>query len=68
MLTSRLLSARLSLWTMPGRSKTLSRDGQMTDAEIEPLIERLGEKKRALDEVRDFSWARQALKELQGGK
>jgi NitT/TauT family transport system substrate-binding protein len=48
--------------------KTLSRDGQMTDAETEALIDRLGDKKRPLDEVRDFTWARQALKELQGGK
>jgi NitT/TauT family transport system substrate-binding protein len=45
--------------------KTLTRDGQMTDAEIETLINRLGEKKRSLDEVRDFTLARQALKELQ---
>ncbi|HWO40819.1 MAG TPA: ABC transporter substrate-binding protein [Candidatus Eisenbacteria bacterium] len=44
--------------------KTLARDGQMSDAEIEHLIERLGEKKRPLDEVRDFSHVRQALKEL----
>jgi hypothetical protein len=36
----------------------------MTDAEIEALINRVGEKKRPLDEVRDFSFARQALKEL----
>ncbi|HTN70315.1 MAG TPA: ABC transporter substrate-binding protein, partial [Methylomirabilota bacterium] len=45
--------------------KTLARDGQMTDAEVESLINRLGEKKRPLDEVRDFSYARQAMKELQ---
>ena len=45
--------------------KTLARDGQMTDAEVESLIERLAEKKRPLDEVRDFSLARQAMKELQ---
>ncbi len=44
--------------------KALSKDGQMTDAEMESLIERLGEKKRPLDEVRDFSHVRQALKEL----
>jgi NitT/TauT family transport system substrate-binding protein len=48
--------------------KTLSRDGQMTDAETDALIERLGDKKRPLDEVRDFTYARQALKELPGGK
>ena len=45
--------------------KTLARDGQMTDAEVESLINRLGEKKRPLEEVRDFSYARQAMKELQ---
>lgn len=47
--------------------KTLSRDGQMTDAELNALIDRLGDKKRPLDEVRDFSFARQALKELEAG-
>ena len=36
----------------------------MTDAEINAIIERLGEKKRPLDEVRDFSFARDAFKEL----
>jgi NitT/TauT family transport system substrate-binding protein len=45
--------------------KTLSRDGILTDAEIEAVIARVGEKKRPLDEVRDFSFARQALKELE---
>jgi len=44
--------------------KTLNRDGTMTDAEINAIIERVGEKKRPLDEVRDFSFARAALKEL----
>jgi NitT/TauT family transport system substrate-binding protein len=44
--------------------KTLNRDGTMTDAEIEAIIERVGEKKRPLNEVRDFSFARDALKEL----
>jgi NitT/TauT family transport system substrate-binding protein len=44
--------------------KNLNRDGTMTDAEIEAIIERVGEKKRPLDEVRDFSFARAALKEL----
>ena len=44
--------------------KTLNRDGTMTDNEIEAIIERVGEKKRPLDEVRDFSFARAALKEL----
>jgi ABC-type nitrate/sulfonate/bicarbonate transport system substrate-binding protein len=44
--------------------KAITADGQMTDAEMESLIERLGEKKRPLDEVRDFSPLRQAIKEL----
>jgi ABC-type nitrate/sulfonate/bicarbonate transport system substrate-binding protein len=48
--------------------KTLSRDGIMTDAEIEAIIARVGEKKRPLDEVRDFSFARQAMKELETGR
>ena len=48
--------------------KALSKDGQMTDGETESLIERLGEKKRPLDEVRDFSPVRQALKELEANK
>ena len=46
--------------------KALARDGQMTDAELEFQMERLSDKKRPLDEVRDFSHARQALKELEG--
>lgn len=45
--------------------KALSRDGTMTDTEIEAIIARVGEKKRPLDEVRDFSFARQAMKELE---
>jgi len=48
--------------------KTLARDGQMTDAEVESLIVRLAEKKRPLDEIRDFTPARQAMKELEAGK
>lgn len=48
--------------------KTLSRDGQMTDAELNALIEKLADKKRPLDEVRDFSFARQAMKDLQPEK
>jgi NitT/TauT family transport system substrate-binding protein len=48
--------------------KQLARDGQMTDAEIEFQMDRLAEKRRPLDEVRDFSFARQALKELEAGK
>jgi NitT/TauT family transport system substrate-binding protein len=46
--------------------KTLSRDGILSDAEIESIITRLGEKRRPLAEIRDFSLARQALKELEG--
>jgi NitT/TauT family transport system substrate-binding protein len=48
--------------------RTLSKDGQMSDADLESFIDRLGEKKRPLDEVRDFSFVRQALKELDSGK
>ena len=48
--------------------KALSRDGTMTDGEIEGQLARLSDKKRPLDEIRDFSFARQALKELEGGK
>jgi NitT/TauT family transport system substrate-binding protein len=48
--------------------KALAKDGTMTDAEIEGLMERLAEKKRPLDEIRDFSFARQALKELEQGR
>jgi ABC-type nitrate/sulfonate/bicarbonate transport system substrate-binding protein len=48
--------------------QTITPDGQMTDAEMENLIERLGEKKKPLDEVRDFSPVRQAIKELAANK
>jgi len=49
--------------------KTIQRDGTMTDGDIESFIERLGnEKKRSLDDVRDFSFARAAWKELEWGK
>jgi NitT/TauT family transport system substrate-binding protein len=51
-----------------GELKTLSRDGTMSDAEIDAIITRLGEKKRPLDEIRDFSFARQAMRELEAGK
>jgi NitT/TauT family transport system substrate-binding protein len=44
--------------------KALTKDGQMTDAELESLIDRLGDKKSALDEVRDFNPIRRAIKEL----
>ena len=48
--------------------KALAKDGQMTDAEIEFQMERLADKKRPLDEIRDFSFARQALKEIESSK
>jgi len=49
--------------------KTILRDGIMTDAEMESFIDRLGnEKKRSLDDVRDFSLVRQVSKELEAGK
>jgi NitT/TauT family transport system substrate-binding protein len=48
--------------------KALAKDGQMTDAEIEFQMDRLAEKRRPLDEVRDFSFARQAVKELEAGR
>jgi NitT/TauT family transport system substrate-binding protein len=44
--------------------QALTKDGQMTDAELESLIDRLGDKKSALDEVRDFNPIRRAIKEL----
>ncbi len=44
--------------------KTMTQDGLMTDSELDALMVRLGEKKRPLDEVRDFSLARQAGREL----
>ena len=45
--------------------KVLTRDGLMTDNEIDTLIAKLGEKKRPMEEVRDFTLARQALKEIE---
>jgi NitT/TauT family transport system substrate-binding protein len=48
--------------------KVLTRDGLMADSEIEVLIAKLGEKKRPMDEVRDFTLARQAFKEIESGK
>jgi len=44
--------------------KALTKDGEMTDAELDGLIDRLAEKKRPLNEVRDFIPIRQAIKEL----
>lgn len=49
--------------------KAIQRDGTMSDADMESFIERLGnEKKRSLDDVRDFSFARAAWKELESRK
>jgi len=49
--------------------KTILRDGIMTDGEMESFIERLGnDKKRTLDELRDFSLVRQVWKDLEAGK
>ncbi len=48
--------------------KALARDGQMTDSEIEFQMERLADRKRPLDEIRDFSFARAVVKELESGK
>ena len=48
--------------------RALTRDGLMTDAEIDVLVAKLGEKKRPMDEVRDFTLLRQVLKEMDGGK
>jgi NitT/TauT family transport system substrate-binding protein len=44
--------------------KATTKDGQMSDVELESLIDRLGDKKKPLAEVRDFSHVRQALTEL----
>jgi ABC-type nitrate/sulfonate/bicarbonate transport system substrate-binding protein len=44
--------------------KATVKDGQMSDPELDSLIDRFGDKKKPLDEVRDFSHIRQALKEL----
>lgn len=49
--------------------KTIQRDGTMSDGEMENFIDRLGnDKKRTLDDVRDFSFARAVWKELESGK
>jgi hypothetical protein len=49
--------------------KAIQRDGTMSDSDMESFIDRLGnEKKRTLDDVRDFSFARAAWKELESGK
>jgi NitT/TauT family transport system substrate-binding protein len=48
--------------------KPLLKDGVISDADVEVLIARLGDKKRAVDEVRDFTLVREAAKELNAGK
>jgi len=48
--------------------KTIQRDGIMSDADMENFLDRLSDKKRPLDEVRDFSFARQVWKELEQSK
>jgi NitT/TauT family transport system substrate-binding protein len=48
--------------------KALVRDGLMTDAELDLLIAKLGEKRRPMDEIRDFSLTRQVYKELETTK
>ena len=48
--------------------KALAKDGMMSDPEIEAQMERLADRKRPLDEIRDFSFARQAVRELEAGK
>jgi hypothetical protein len=41
----------------------------MSDGDMENFLERLGnEKKKTLDDVRDFSFARQVWKELEQSK
>ncbi len=48
--------------------RSMTKDGLMIDAELEALMVKLGDKKRPIDDVRDFSLARQAMKELEAGK
>jgi NitT/TauT family transport system substrate-binding protein len=49
--------------------KSILRDGIMSDAEMESFIDRLGnEKKRSIDDVRDFSFVRQVWKELESAR
>ena len=48
--------------------KSILRDGIMSDVEMENFLDRLSDKKRPLDEVRDFSFARQAWRELEPSK
>ena len=48
--------------------KSILRDGIMSDSDMENFLERLFDKKKPLDEVRDFSHVRAAWKELESGK
>jgi sulfonate transport system substrate-binding protein len=48
--------------------KSMLRDGIMSDEDMENFLDRLSDKKKPLDEVRDFSLTRQAWKELEAGK
>src|SRR5258706_2074413 len=61
-------SAEVAEHAYENELKSITRDGLMTDAEVNGLINRFGEKKRPLDEVRDFSLARQAWKEIESGR
>jgi len=45
--------------------KAIQRDGTMSDADMENFLGRLTDKRKPLDEVRDFSFARQVWKELE---
>jgi ABC-type nitrate/sulfonate/bicarbonate transport system substrate-binding protein len=48
--------------------KSILRDGTMSDGDMENFLDRLSDKKKPLDEVRDFSHVRAAWKELESGK
>ena len=49
--------------------KSILRDGTMTDAEMESFIDRLGnEKKRSIDEVRDFSFCPPSVEGIGSGE
>ena len=61
-------SAEVAAHSYDYELKGLSRDGLMSDAELEAVMIKLGDKKRSIDEVRDFSLARQAMKELESGR
>ena len=48
--------------------KSILLDGIMSDSDMENFLDRLFDKKKPLDEVRDFSHVRAAWKELESGK